>query len=50
MGVATAAALLAWQALRVQTDSPSDCLAKFKNNSLVGLALFAGIVAAQGLG
>ncbi len=50
VGVAVAALLLAWQALRVQIDSPADCLAKFKNNSLVGLALFAGIVAAQALG
>ena len=50
VGVAVAALLLAWQALRVRIDSPADCLAKFKNNSLVGLALFAGIVAAQALG
>ena len=47
-GVALAALLLAWQALRVRIESPTDCLAKFKNNSLVGLAIFAGIVAAQG--
>ena len=50
VGVAVAAALLGWQALRVRIVSPADCLAKFKNNSLVGLALFAGIVAAQALG
>jgi len=34
----------------VQIDNPADCLAKFKSNSLVGLALFTGIVAAQALG
>ena len=50
VGVAVAALLLAWQALRVNINNPADCLAKFKNNSLVGLALFAGIVAAQALG
>ena len=49
-GVALAALLLAWQALRVRIGSPADCLAKFKANSLVGLAVFAGIVAAKGLG
>ena len=49
VGVAAAALLLAWQTLRVQIDNPADCLGKFKNNSLVGLALFAGIVAAQAL-
>ena len=49
VGVAVAALLLAWQALRVRIDSPPDCLAKFKNNSLVGLALFAGVVAAQAI-
>ena len=50
VGVAVAALLLGWQALRVNTNNPADCLVKFKNNSLVGLALFAGIVAAQALG
>ncbi len=50
VGVALAALLLGWQAFRVRTDSPADCLAKFKNNSLVGLVIFAGIVAAKGLG
>ena len=49
VGVALAAALLAWQAFRVRIESPADCLAKFKNNSLVGLALFAGIIAAQAI-
>ena len=49
VGVALAALLLAWQALRVRIESPADCLAKFKANSLVGLLIFAGIVAAQGL-
>ena len=48
VGVALAALLLGWQAFRVRIDSPADCLAKFKNNSLVGLLIFAGIVAAKG--
>ena len=50
VGVALAALLLGWQALRVQIESPSDCLAKFKANSWVGLLIFAGIVAARGSG
>ncbi len=50
VGVAVTAALLGWQALMVDIDNPRDCLAKFKSNGWVGLALFTGILAAQGLG
>ena len=49
VGVALAALVLAWQALRVRIDSSADCLAKFKANGWVGLLIFAGIVAAQGI-
>ncbi len=45
-GLAGAAAQLAWQAATVDTDSPRDCLAKFKSNKWFGLILLAGIVAA----
>jgi 4-hydroxybenzoate polyprenyltransferase len=36
---------LAWQAARIDTDDPADCLAKFRSNRVVGWLLFAGIVA-----
>jgi 4-hydroxybenzoate polyprenyltransferase len=44
---ALAAALiqLFWQAARVATDDPADCLAKFRSNRIVGGLVFAGIVA-----
>jgi len=45
-GLVAAAALLCWQAAKVDIDSPSDCLAKFKSNKWFGLILLAGIVAA----
>lgn len=38
---------LAWQAFVVDFDDSGDCLAKFKSNQLVGLAVFAAIVAAR---
>jgi 4-hydroxybenzoate polyprenyltransferase len=38
---------LFWQAARVDTENPADCLAKFRSNRLVGWLLFAGIVAAR---
>jgi 4-hydroxybenzoate polyprenyltransferase len=34
-----------WQGARVSTDSPGDCLAKFRSNRWVGWLLFAGIIA-----
>lgn len=36
---------LFWQAARVNTEDPADCLAKFRSNRLVGWLLLAGIVA-----
>jgi 4-hydroxybenzoate polyprenyltransferase len=45
IGLALAAAQLAWQAARVQIDSPADCLAKFRSNRIVGWLIFAGVVA-----
>ena len=47
LGLAVVAALFAWQAAFARFDDPADCLAKFKANFWVGLALFAGIVAGQ---
>ena len=44
IGLAAAAAQLAWQAARVEIDSPADCLAKFRSNRIVGWLMFAGIV------
>ena len=46
LGLAAAAAQLAWQAAAVDIDSPRDCLAKFKSNKWFGLILLAAIVAA----
>ena len=43
--LAVAAAQLCWQAARVDTDDPADCLAKFRSNRIVGWLLFAGIIA-----
>jgi 4-hydroxybenzoate polyprenyltransferase len=36
---------LCWQAVRVRTEDPADCLAKFRSNRIVGWLLLAGIVA-----
>ncbi|HJU17922.1 MAG TPA: 4-hydroxybenzoate octaprenyltransferase, partial [Stellaceae bacterium] len=38
---------LQWQAARVDTDDPADCLAKFRSNRLVGWLLLAGIIAGR---
>jgi 4-hydroxybenzoate polyprenyltransferase len=35
---------LFWQAARVDTESATDCLQKFRSNRDLGLLLFAGIV------
>jgi 4-hydroxybenzoate polyprenyltransferase len=43
LALAAAAAQLLWQAARVDTDNPSDCLAKFRSNRVVGWLMFAGI-------
>jgi len=42
--LAAVTAHLFWQAARVDTDSPADCLQKFRSNRDLGLLLFAGIV------
>jgi 4-hydroxybenzoate polyprenyltransferase len=44
-GIAVAAGRLAWQATRVDTNDPIDCLKKFRSNRVVGWMVFAGIVA-----
>jgi 4-hydroxybenzoate polyprenyltransferase len=38
------AAQLAWQALTVDLDQPTDCLAKFKSNRLFGWLVLAGVI------
>ncbi len=45
VGLAAAAAQLAWQAAWVATEDPADCLRKFRSNRAVGWLLLAGIVA-----
>jgi 4-hydroxybenzoate polyprenyltransferase len=45
LALAAAAAQLAWQAARVDTADPADCLGKFRSNRLVGWIMLAGIVA-----
>jgi 4-hydroxybenzoate polyprenyltransferase len=45
IGLAAGAAQLAWQAARVATDDPADCLCKFRSNRAVGWLVLAGIVA-----
>ncbi|MBL8703102.1 MAG: 4-hydroxybenzoate octaprenyltransferase [Alphaproteobacteria bacterium] len=47
LGIAGAAAQLAWQAARVDPDSPADCLAKFKSNRVTGWLVLAGLVAGR---
>jgi 4-hydroxybenzoate polyprenyltransferase len=44
IGLAAAAAQLGWQAARVDTENPADCLDKFRSNRAVGWLLLAGIV------
>jgi 4-hydroxybenzoate polyprenyltransferase len=44
-GLAAAALQLAWQAGRVDTDDPADCLRKFRSNRIVGWLMLAGIIA-----
>jgi len=45
VGLAATTLQLAWQAARVATDDPADCLAKFRSNRAVGWLMLAGIVA-----
>jgi 4-hydroxybenzoate polyprenyltransferase len=45
IGLAAAGAQLAWQAARVATEDPADCLRKFRSNRTVGWLMLAGIIA-----
>ena len=45
--LALAGAQLAWQAGRVDTGVPKDCLAKFKSNRLFGWIVLGGIIAGR---
>ncbi len=47
VGLAAAAAQLAWQAATLDTDSRADCLAKFGSNTWVGAIVFASIIAGR---
>src|SRR5215467_2870849 len=42
VGLAAAAGQLAWQAAKVTTDDPADCLDKFRSNRAVGWLVLAG--------
>jgi 4-hydroxybenzoate polyprenyltransferase len=44
LGLTLAALHLAWQAARVDTADPADCLGKFRSNRMVGWLVLAGIV------
>jgi 4-hydroxybenzoate polyprenyltransferase len=44
-GLAAAAVQLGWQAAHVETESPTDCLRKFRSNRAVGWLLLIGIIA-----
>src|SRR5579883_1209002 len=46
-GLAVAAGQLFWQAARVKTDDPADCLAKFRSNRWVGWLVLAAILTAR---
>jgi 4-hydroxybenzoate polyprenyltransferase len=45
VGLVGSAFQLSWQAARVATDDPGDCLAKFCSNRTVGWLMLGGIVA-----
>ena len=45
--LALGAAQLVWQAARVDTGVPKDCLAKFKSNQLFGWIVLAGIISGR---
>ncbi|MBV9378580.1 MAG: 4-hydroxybenzoate octaprenyltransferase [Alphaproteobacteria bacterium] len=45
VGLAAAAGQLAWQAAKVTTEDPADCLRKFRSNRAAGWLVLAGIVA-----
>lgn len=45
--LAIGAVQLCWQAARIDTDNPADCLATFKSNRDFGLIVLAALVAGQ---
>jgi len=45
VGLAAAAVQLGWQAARVETRNPADCLTKFRSNRIVGWLMLGGIIA-----
>ena len=45
VGLAAAAGQLVWQAAKVTTDDPADCLRKFRSNRAVGWLVLIGILA-----
>ena len=45
LALAAALAHLMWQAWRVDTDDPADCLAKFRSNKWFGWIVFIAIIA-----
>ena len=47
VGLALAAAQLAWQVWDAYLDDPKDCLAKFRSNRLFGWLMLAGIFAGR---
>ena len=49
VGLGVAGGLFVWQTITLKIDDTPDCLAKFKVNAWVGLALFTGIIAAKAL-
>jgi 4-hydroxybenzoate polyprenyltransferase len=48
-GLALAAGHFAWQVITLDIDDAKDCLAKFRSNRLVGVIVFAAIVAGHHL-
>jgi 4-hydroxybenzoate polyprenyltransferase len=47
LGLALAAAHLAWQVVTLDTGDAKNCLAKFKSNRTFGLIVFAAVIAGQ---
>ncbi|MGY8994401.1 MAG: 4-hydroxybenzoate octaprenyltransferase, partial [Rhodospirillales bacterium] len=47
IGLCAATTHMAWQAWRVDIDSPANCLTMFRANQWIGMIVLAGIVAAK---
>jgi 4-hydroxybenzoate polyprenyltransferase len=47
LALAIAALQLSWEAMRVNTEDPADCLQKFRSNRIVGWLLLAGIISGR---